>query len=88
MVLNNSLRQPDSSELINETEQRIGIAKNSNEKTDSIEQNELEYARFDHSYSTKTSVAIGCLNVCGLRSKLLSHEFINEVNNFDFFVFE
>ena len=38
----------------------------------------------DHSYSLRAKVTIGCLNVRGLKSKLVSHEFNDMLANYDF----
>ena len=39
---------------------------------------------FDHSYSFSNVINILCINVCGLKSKLNSSDFIEECKDFDF----
>ena len=57
-----------------------------NESVDTVGVSSL--GNFDHSYSFSNVINILCLNVCGLKSKLNSSEFIDECKDFCFIILQ
>ena len=45
--------------------------------------NELEYVFHDHDYAMSSTISFATLNVCGLKSKLNTEEFVNECQSID-----